>query len=464
MERSIIEKIDRRIDDLRQELADITIDLVNIKSEKGTPLPGAPFGEGPRRVLDRMLEMGQAAGFYTRDYGVGVVSLAMQDKAPDVGIWLHGDVVPAGDGWHFPPYNASEYKGCVIGRGATDNKGQLAAVFLLLRLFKELDIRLRYNPAIYIGSDEESGMADMIGIPGDPEAKGFLNVAEPPRLSLVPDEGFSVGYGGKGSVTLTLRSNLPLQSCNLTAGLPDDPGLATAVFHADILPQEIPNCTVKGNTVTTWTSPRHGASPDPNGNMITVLSDALLENNIVPEEERHIWEFLRTVSTDIYGKTLGIAATSAHMKPLTVFTKQVTMADGHIDVTLNIRYPDSITCEQIVSRVSDAAGVYGFSLTESKAGTSAYLAPVDTPVVQVLCAASCEVIGTDIPPFTLSGGTYAHRLPNAYVFGMNGCLPPEDFPKGCGNAHGVDECVSLDRLQRAMRIYARALLWLDALL
>ena len=44
---------------------------------------------------------------------------------------------------------------------------------------------------------------------------------------------------------------------------------------------------------------------------------------------------------------------------------------------------------------------------------------------------------------------------------MNGCKPPEDFPKGRGGAHGIDETVSLDRLQRAMRIYARAMLALN---
>ena len=63
----------------------------------------------------------------------------------------------------------------------------------------------------------------------------------------------------------------------------------------------------------------------------------------------------------------------------------------------------------------------------------------------------------------MSGGPYAHRLPNAFVFGMSGNLTPEDFPQGRGGAHGVDEAVSLDRLQRAMRIYARALLALNEL-
>ena len=44
---------------------------------------------------------------------------------------------------------------------------------------------------------------------------------------------------------------------------------------------------------------------------------------------------------------------------------------------------------------------------------------------------------------------------------MNGNKKPEDFPAGHGGAHGKDECVSLDRLQRAMRIYARAFLALN---
>ena len=76
----------------------------------------------------------------------------------------------------------------------------------------------------------------------------------------------------------------------------------------------------------------------------------------------------------------------------------------------------------------------------------------------MLCDISNEVTGAKEPPYLMSGGTYAHRLPNAYVFGMSGNLPPADFPAGRGGAHGVDEAVSVDRLIRGMKIYARALL------
>ena len=462
MSNPFIDQLDEKIHELREELAALTIRLVNIKSEQEAPLPGAPFGNGPKRVLDEVLQLGKQAGFACTDYGVGVVSLALKDEKPDLGIWLHGDVVPAGSGWRFAPYNAVEYEGCIIGRGATDNKGQLAAIFLLMRLFKELQIPLKYNPALYIGSNEESGKADLLGIPGNPDAKGFLNVATPPRLSLVPDDGFPVGYGGKGSVILRLKSRTPLHGCTLTAGQTADPGLITAVFDSPPEIDGLPGCKVDGNRITAWTPPRHGADPDPAGNMITVLSDAMLSSGLAHKEDQYIWSFLRTVSSDIDGIMLGIQATSELMEPLTVFARRIDNVDGYPELTLNIRYPDSTTCEKIAEQAAAAAERRGFALTSCIALTPAYRLPVDTPVVQALCEASNSVIGGNAEPFTLNGSTYAHCLPNAYVFGTNGNLPPADFPKGRGGAHGTDEAVSLDRLQRAMRIYARALLGLNA--
>ena len=83
------------------------------------------------------------------------------------------------------------------------------------------------------------------------------------------------------------------------------------------------------------------------------------------------------------------------------------------------------------------------------------------PVITRLAEIANEVTGEQKKIYTLGGGTYAHKLPNALAFGMDGNKKPEDFPQGHGNAHGIDEVVSLDRLERAMKIYARALLALN---
>lgn len=462
----LLAQIDALIEASRGELAADTIKLVNIRSVQTEPAPGAPFGEGPRKVLDAFIEMGDELGLVCNDYGVGVVSAAMQAGQPDLGIWLHGDVVHEGDNWSFEPYSAVEYKGCIIGRGATDNKGQLAAVYHVFKIFKQLGIELSYNPAIYVGSNEETGMGDMTGVPGNPDAKGFLNVCTPPRLSLVPDGSFPVAYGGKGGMNITLRSKTPLHGFTMTAGSSDAPGNATAVFESLDIPDTLANCTVnKGSKteVTTFTPPCHTTKPDPNGNMITLLCGALLDANVVCQEDRGVLEFIKAVSLDIHGKMLGVETEHDILGVLTVYPKTIYNDNGHPELLLNIRYPLGITFETIVERIQAFAGNRGFSVSETFKGVTPYMMDPNSEVIQTLTAVANEVTGEKKPPFTVNGGTYAHRLPNALVFGMNGNRPPEDFPKGRGGAHGVDEAVSLDRLTRAMRIYARALLALDEL-
>lgn len=467
MNADILSKIDELIEASTEALAADTIKLVNINSEKSEPVPGAPWGIGPRAVLDEVLKMGKEAGFYTTDYNVGVVSAALKEGQPDLGIWLHGDVVAAGEGWNFPPYDATEYKGCIIGRGATDNKGQLAAIFNLLKIFKELGVELKYNPALYVGSNEELGMQDLIGIPGNDDAKGFLNVCTPPRMSLVPDSGFPVGYGGKGAVSVVLRSKTPLHGVKLIAGQPENPGDALAILDRTDVPAELPQCTVtKGEKteVSSYSPPRHGANPDPNGNMITQISAALLDAGLVAEEDKHIFEFLRILSKDINGHCLNIAYEHPIMGLPRVATTRIDDAEGYPEVSFRIRYPVGITVAEIEENIKKAADSFGFTIVKFAAGTPSYLMDPNTPEIKLLADAANEVTGANKAPYTLSGGTYAHRLPNAYAYGMDGNLPPEDFPKGRGGAHGVDEAVSLFRLKRAMRIYARAMLALNEVL
>jgi elongation factor G len=48
----LIEKIDAAIEAAERDIVADTIRLVNIKSVEGEPLPGAPFGEGPRAILE----------------------------------------------------------------------------------------------------------------------------------------------------------------------------------------------------------------------------------------------------------------------------------------------------------------------------------------------------------------------------------------------------------------------------
>lgn len=447
MNEVLIAQIDQEIEASRRELAQDVIRLIGIKSVKGDPLPGAPFGQGPKAMLDAAMSMGQQEGFYTEDYHVGVISMALREGQPDLGIWLHGDVVPEGKDWIWPPYEATEYQGRIIGRGATDNKGQFCAMFHLMKIFKKLGISLNYNPALYVGSDEESGMHDMTGIPGNPDAQGFCNVCTPPRLSLVPDSGFPVGYGGNGSMLLTFAAKQPFHGISITAGQKDDPSVAKAVFG--------------GNRILTWSPMRHPSNPDPKGNMITKLMNCLLAERAVPTAYRPVLEFFKRLSLDIHGDSFGFHVPSGVLKPLTIFARRIDMRDGVPELSLVLRYPITISAEEILRKLKQEAEAYGVSLTNADQRYKPYLLDLDWPVLRKLETIAREVTKEDKGPYTIGGGTYAHQLPNAIVYGTDAGVPPEGFKAGHGYAHGPDECVSLDRLQRAMRIYARALLALN---
>ena len=52
------EKIDREIAGCREILAEDTCRLIAVKSVKGAAEKGAPFGPGPRALLDEVLRMG----------------------------------------------------------------------------------------------------------------------------------------------------------------------------------------------------------------------------------------------------------------------------------------------------------------------------------------------------------------------------------------------------------------------
>lgn len=461
MNSDILNKIDSLINECDEELIRDTSRFISIKSERGAPVPGAPFGEGPRKMLDEVLRLGNDEGFHTADYGVGVVSLAFSEGEPSLGIWLHGDVVTTGEGWSFPPYEATLYNGCIIGRGACDNKGQLAAVFNLFKIFKRLGIKLTYNAAIYVGSSEESGMQDMKGLPENPDAKGFINVCTPPRLSLVPDGSFPIGYGARGLASFYLRSKTKL-GFTLTAGEAGAPGLAVAKINGRELPSELIGCEVlrgECTEVRAFCPPVHSAHSGGAENVITRICSALSTLECFNSSERRILEALRDISLDTDGRMLGINTDSALMTPTLVYAQSVTSRDFYPEIQLRVRYPIETSFDEISEKLSEYGARHGYDVRGERSHEP-YIRDKESAVIVALREVANEVTGTDREPY-VNGATYAHYLPNSYIFGMDGCCPPEDFPKGRGGAHGVDECVSVERLKRAMKIYARALLRLD---
>ena len=76
----IKEKISEWVDAHRDELLRDIGRLVAIKSVRGEPLEGAPFGPGPRAALDEAMALCGEYGFATKIYG-GAVGVAEDRKS-----------------------------------------------------------------------------------------------------------------------------------------------------------------------------------------------------------------------------------------------------------------------------------------------------------------------------------------------------------------------------------------------
>lgn len=120
-----------------------------------------------------------------------------------MGIWSHLDVLPVPDPaeWMYPPFECQLVENkYLIGRGVQDNKMTAIAVLHVMNCLRELGIPFRHGYSLYMGTSEETGMED---------CRYFVAHYPCPDLSLVPDTGFPVCVGQRGS--MILRVSVPFE-------------------------------------------------------------------------------------------------------------------------------------------------------------------------------------------------------------------------------------------------------------
>ena len=78
---------------------------------------------------------------------------------PRIAVPMHFDVVPAGDGWETDPFEPVVRGDRIVGRGAKDNKGPLAAMMLAAKYLKMHEAELAGTLLLVGAADEEAGSA-----------------------------------------------------------------------------------------------------------------------------------------------------------------------------------------------------------------------------------------------------------------------------------------------------------------
>lgn len=451
----------------RQEMLALLAELIGIESfYQKSDDPEAPFGQGPRQALDYMLEVGERFGFIPTKYAGGVASLALREGEVDTAFWGHLDVVPPGDGWEYPPFTATLAGDYMIGRGVADNKGSVVAILYILRCLMELGIPMNKNYALFLGTDEERGMADI---------EAFLQQHRAPLYSVIPDCSFPVCYAEKGIITATLSSIAAVSPSlkGLYGGTASNviPDAAWMLLQntPDLLDklEDLPsNVTYdileEGVRLTATGVSGHTAFPDNSVNAIGELTHTVMELELLPPSDLDALYFVDKVNEDVCGSALRIVSEDDISGPLTCVGSTIRLENGRIKLGVNIRYPVKSDGAKLISSMQTSAAQYGYTVETVTDSRPNYF-PQNHELVQVLMQACEPYLPEGIAPYAMAGGTYARKLPNAvgYGPGMPCAYPPELFKPGHGGAHCPDEAVYLPNLFKAMEIYLSAILTMD---
>lgn len=481
MRQQVIQWIEGHMTEL---LADF-FEILRIRSVAEPEERNPVFGKGCQDVLRAMLALGEKYGFETQNYDgyVGRISCPGETEE-EIGIWAHLDVVDDKDGrgfvWEYPPYEPTLKNDAVIARGSQDNKSSALAALYVLRYLKEHGLRTKRRISLYVGLCEEQGMQDM----------DYFTAHYPcPALSLVPDAGFPVCQGERGSFNGELTSKEPLtgEVVDLWAdsGLYMIPDRAKIVLRGAQLGEKLGNLPERislqrvgaqeaeqnqtlreGDWILTCSGESiHAANPWNGVNALQGLLDFLAERDVLSAYNTALFDFIRQINADYCGTALGVCCEDELSGKIVLAATQAKMTDGKLQVSFISKYPVSKNGVDFAGIAGEKGSENGFELKVTR-NNKANFYPSDHPALALLTNIYNEITGDTAAPYIMSGGTYARKLPNAFAYGLGirESWPPEGmFPPGHGDYHQPDEGVSLYRIKTGLLIYICSILELDHL-
>ena len=493
------------LESYNDEVAGMLRDLVSFKSVKSEPGENKPFGDEIHKAYRYMLSKAEQEGFEVFDadgYGGHIEWRgAVTDERGEItgaadetlGIAVHLDVVPPGDGWTHDPWGGEISDGRIYGRGAIDNKGPAAMVFYAMMALREAGHIPAKNVRLIIGLDEETGCEGM---------DKYLGQTTAPDFGFAPDSDFPVINGEMGILVFeiakklepSVEKGLSLRSMDGGAAPNMVPDYCRAILvFEDGAADKSKKPRSKGKAKTPAKEPQdrnkafsqvkdaalsfrertgsgiscrgtgnalevsargvsaHGATPWKGKNAISVLIDFLSTLPLVNESARDFVDFYHTrIGYETDGKSLSIFIEDSLSGPLIFNAGMIDMNREAVVLTVNVRYPVSKKENDVYDAlrpIIDENGLGIIKLTE--------LAPLyyetGDPLIKTLVDVYRDNTGDmESEPLVIGGGTYARSIPNSVAYGP---LFPDDEEV----MHQKDEYISIDSLMKAAQIYADAI-------
>ncbi|WAA10076.1 dipeptidase PepV [Fervidibacillus albus] len=446
-----------------------TIRLIQVKSEldEEHATVDAPLGKGVLDALLFMLNKGKEAGFKTKNVDQLAGHIEFGEGEESVGILCHVDVVPAGEGWTFPPYEGVIQDGKLFGRGALDDKGPTMAAFYAMKIVNELNLPLSKRIRMIIGTDEESKWRCV---------EHYFQKEEMPTVGFAPDADFPIIFAEKGIADLDLiykgkkslpttngyeviefhsgkRYNMVPDSAEAVIAYRENPEAITERF-ADYLKSE----SVQGKihmdenrmTLTIQGKAAHAMEPNDGVNAGLYLASFLSKERI-DEKAAPFFSFIhKYMFQDSRGEKLQIDCKDDLMGDLTMNVGILSyQKDTGGKIGLNFRYPASCCMDEVKEKISEIGTNAHFRLGHFSDSKPHHVDPND-PLIQTLQQVYEKQTRNRAELLAIGGGTYARSLKSGVAFGPL-------FPGKADVAHQRDEYIDVDDLLKATAIYAEAI-------
>ena len=406
----------------------------------------APFGKETADCLAYFLDLAKSMGFETNNYD-NYAGEVIFGNGEDFAILAHLDVVPAGDGWKYPPFggviNDDVSDGGVTGkkiwgRGALDDKAPAVCCLYALKALKDEGFVPARRIKLIVGCNEESGWKCM---------EHYKKVAVMPKEGFSPDADFPVIYAEKGILHVTL--SFPMENPPFTAlragervnmvcdkavaVLTKRTGQSLVAYENDVAGTSFSydNTT---NILTVRGKSAHGSTPEKGAN---ALQAALQFFSALDENCKRAYD-------TTFGETLQLRSIQDETGVLTLSPNMATYQDGVLKISADIRIPSTHDKAEVLQAFENA----GVAVTVNNFQAPIYNDP-NGELIQTLLAVYNRATGENAKPIAIGGGTYARVLERGCAFGPE--MAGEEV-----TIHQPNEYVTFERVKLMNEVYYEA--------
>ena len=439
--------------------------MLAVKSVRGLPEDGAPYGFGPREALTLARTMLENRGFTVNEFENIVITADIGPEPPKMGILAHLDVVDAGEGWDSNPYEMTIKDDRIYGRGALDNKGPAIAAMYAMYCAQELYPDLQNGFRILLGSGEENGCGDIAL---------YLEKHEPPPNVFTPDADYPIVNTEKGRAAIFMGAKwkddpATPRVISITGGKTMNvvPNRAEALIEGFSMSDLDMYCMISaaqtGTSITAQAAndgliiavegiSAHAATPELGVNAQTALLDMLAS---MPFADSKGIGYIRALNRllphkDHQGRALGINMSDEKSGELTVNFGVLMYSATEFSANFDCRTPACADEVDLPGMIRAALEHEGLNVTNSVL-SKCHHTPADSPFVQTLLKIYSEYTGNPAECLALGGQTYAHEIPGGVAFGCK--LPGLD-----NQIHGANEFIGVEQLVVSAKMFAHSII------